>query len=127
MRRRSALTLVEVLVAVVVCGAGIAVVATAVSACVRAEAYAGNLVRAADHAQLVLTRVESGILPIEAAAGDFTDEGHTDLFWELDVENTVVEGLQVLTVTIVWVSQGVERDYTVERQIFIDPLIGGTR
>ena len=125
--RRSGLTLVEVLVAVVVCGAGIAVVATSVSACIRAEAYAGNLVRAADHAQLVLARVESGILPIEGAAGDFTDDGVTDLFWELEVDNTEVEGLQVLTVTIVWLSQGVERDFTVERQIFVDPLVGGIR
>jgi Tfp pilus assembly protein PilV len=125
--RRRGLTLVEVLVAVVVCGAGIAVVATGISACVRAEGYAGNLVRAADHAQLVLARVESGILPIQSAAGDFTDEGYTDLFWELEVDNTEVEGLQVLTVTIVWVSQGVEREFTVERQLFVDPLLGGIR
>ena len=125
MKRRAGLTLIEVLVAVVVCGAGIAVVASAVAGTVRAEAYAANLVRAADHVELILARVESGILPIEPDSGDFAEDGEGDLSWELEVETTQVEGLKLLRVTVAWQSHGVDRDLTVERQLFMDPLVGG--
>jgi hypothetical protein len=124
-KRRAGLTLIEVLVAVVVCGAGIAVVASAVAGTVRAEAYAANLVRAADHVELILARVESGILPIEPDSGDFAEDGEGDLSWELEVETTQVEGLKLLRVTVAWQSHGVDRDLTVERQLFMDPLVGG--
>lgn len=124
---KRSLTLVEVLVAVVLCGAGLAVVAAGVSSAIRGEAYAGNLVRAADHVELVLARLQSGVLALESADGDFAEDGDADMLWEVTVDNTDVEGLQVMTVVVRWESQGVARDMTVEREIFVDPLVGGVR
>ena len=124
---RRGLTLVEVLVAVVLCGAGLAVVSTGISSAIRGEAYAGNLNRAADHVELIMGRLESGVLPLEDAEGDFSEDGAADLAWEVRLDNTNVEGLQVATVTVLWESQGVERDFVVPREFFVDPLIGGVQ
>lgn len=127
MRRRRGLTLVEVLVAVVLCGAGLAVVAAGISSAIRGEAYAGNLSRAADHIELIMGRLESGVLLLENAEGDFSEDGAPDLTWDVRMDNTEVEGLQVATVTVYWESQGVQRDFSVPREFFVDPLIGGVR
>jgi len=121
------MTLVEVLAAVVVCGAGIAVVAAALSSTVRGESYAGEVTRAADHADLVIARLGSLILPLEDARGDFEEDGSPDLRWAVEMGTTEVEALQSVTVTISWTSRGVERELTIERWIFVDPLLGGIR
>lgn len=123
--RGRGLTLVEVLVAVVVCGAGLALVAAGISGAVRAESYAQGLTSAADHAELLLGRLEAGVLPLEDAAGDFTDDGAPELSWEVRLTPGEVEGLQVARLTVSWTSLGVERDLVVERQLFVDPLEGG--
>ena len=124
---QAGLTLVEVLVAVVLCGAGLAIVAAGISSAIRGEAYAQNLVCATDHVELVLARLQSGVLPLEDAEGDFSEDGDADLLWEVVVDNTDVEGLQLMTVTVRWESQGALREMTVEREIFVDPLVGGVR
>lgn len=124
------MTLIEVLVAVVVCGAGLAVVAGGVAAAVRAEAHAGQLTRAADHADLVLQRLISGEQDLEAASGDFSDEGYEDLRWEVEIDTpteTQTEGLQAITVVVAWNSPAGERTLSVKRWIFVDPLAGGVR
>ena len=127
MRQRRGLTLVEVLVAVVLCGSGLAVVAAGISSSIRGEAYAGNLTRAADHVELIMGRLESGVLALEDADGDFSEDGAPDLTWEVRLDNTEIEGLQVAAVTVRWESQGVDRDFTVLRDFFVDPLVGGVQ
>lgn len=130
LRRVRGLTLIEVLVAVVLCGAGLAVVAGGVAASVRAEAYAADLTRAADFADVILARIESQELALEAASGDFTDDGDADVAWQVELDSpqdVQTEGLQILAVRIVWERYGVERDFLVERWIFSDPQAGGVR
>lgn len=124
MRRRAGMTLLEVLVAVVVCGAGVAVIAGGVSAGVRGEAYAGDRTRAADQLDLLLAQLESGELPLESAAGDLPDAGDPPLRWEVDVEQGDLEGLQVARVTVLWDRYGSERRLSVARSFFVDPLTG---
>lgn len=124
------MTLIEVLVAVVVCGAGLSVVAGGVAAAVRAEAYAGQLTRATDHADLVLQRILSGEQALEAGSGDFSDQGSEDLRWEVAIDTpteTQTEGLQAITVAVGWTAPGGERSLSVTRWIFVDPLAGGVR
>jgi len=123
-RRARGMTLLEVLVAVVVCGAGIAVVAGGVSAAVRGEAYAGDRVRAADQLDLLLARLESGELALEAAEGELPDAGPPALRWEVEVASGDLEGLTVATATVLWERHGVERRLAVARSFFVDPLTG---
>lgn len=127
---RRGLTLVEVLIAVVLCGAGLAVVAGGVAAAVRAESHAGQLTRAADHADLILQRMVSGELALESSVGDFSEEGAADLRYLVEVDTppeTQTEGVQVIRVTVAWDAVQGERTLTVSRWIFLDPLQGGVR
>ncbi len=124
MSRRAGMTLVEVLVAVVLCGAGLAVVASGASGAIRAEAYAGDLARAADHLELLLARLESGELELQSAEGDFAEDGAADLAWAVDVTPGDLEGLQVATVAVAWTRYGTPRELVCQRTFFVDPLSG---
>lgn len=123
------MTLVEVLVAVVVCGAGLALVSAGLSGAIRAEAYAADLDRAASHVQLLAARIDSGELELSDARGTFEAEGADDVSWEITTANadTDVSGLTSYTITIRWTRQGVQRDLSVERWVFVDPLVGGVQ
>jgi len=123
MRRRS-FSLVEVLVALTLCGAGLAVVASAAAAGIRGEGYAGGLTRATDHAELILTRLESGELELDAAEGDFEEEGVPELSWKVEVDTTELENLSLVSVTIVYPLHGQERELSVKRWVYTDPLAG---
>lgn len=124
MSRRRGMTLVEVLVAVVVCGAGLVIAASAVAAALNAEGHAADVSRAATHLELLLGRVESGVLPLEAAQGDFTEEGAPDLKWSVAVEPGEREGLTDVQLSVTWTRLNQERDLTVSRLIFTDPQAG---
>ncbi len=117
-------TLVEVLIAVVLCGAGLAVVATGISGAIRAEAYSDDLVRAADHLDLLLARLESGELELSDDVGDLAEDGAPDLIWTVEVGAGDLEGLQVARVTVGWRRHGVDRELVCERAFFIDPQAG---
>lgn len=124
------LTLVEVLVAVVLCGAGLAIVAGGVAASVRAESYADDLSRAADHAELVMTRLESQELALENQTSDFSDDGRADLSYEVEVNNpqdVQTEGLSEVTIRIRWIRYNQERTFELVRWVFVDPQAGGVR
>ncbi|HBP23144.1 MAG TPA: hypothetical protein DEA08_35900 [Planctomycetes bacterium] len=124
------LTLIEVLVAVVLCGAGLAIVAGGVAASVRAESFADDLSRAADHAELVMTRLESQELALENQSSDFTDDGQPDLAYEVEVNNpqdVQTEGLSEITVRVSWVRYNQERTFELVRWVFVDPQAGGVR
>lgn len=126
-RRTRGLTLVEVLVAVVLCGAGLAIASLGLAAAVRADGHAGDLSRAAHHVELLLARLESDELPLEASAGDFAADGAPDLRWEVAVASTQTEGLQEVTATVRWDTPAGERDLEVVRWIFVDPEVGGVQ
>ena len=127
MRARAGVTWVEVVVAVTLCGAGLAVVSTGLAAAVRAEGYAADHSRAARLLDLVLARIDAQVLDLADQDGDFTEEGAPEVRWEIETGTTTIENLQELTVTVRWDEPGGEREVSVVRQVFVDPLAGGTR
>jgi hypothetical protein len=122
-RRRGA-TLIEVLVAVVVCGSGLAVAATGISAALRAETHADDLSRATACLDLLLARVEGKVLPLETAKGDFAADGEPDLAWDLTVEPGEKEGLMDARLVVRWTRHDAERELAITRLIFVDPKAG---
>jgi hypothetical protein len=118
------MTLVEVLVAVVVCGAGLVIAASAVAAALNAEGHADDLSRAATHLELLLGKVESGVVALEADEGDFTEEGAPELKWSITVEPGEREGLTDVQLSVKWTRLNQERDLTVTRLVFTDPNAG---
>lgn len=127
MSRARRLTLIEVLIAVVVCGAGIAVVSLGISTSLRAEQRAGNLDRAAAYLELLTTRLQSEELNLEESSGDFTDDGAPDLRWSVALEGTDREGLQQASLAVLWTEPNGDHELRVERLIFVDPLVGGVQ
>ncbi len=122
-RRGSArgLTLVEVLVTAVVVGAGLALVAGALSASIRAEAHADNLVRISRLLDLQLGRLEGGVLAQQNATGDFTTDGAPDVTWSITVETTQTPNLNQVTIEADWDETGVKQDMEVVRLFYVDP------
>lgn len=118
------MTLVEVLVAVVVCGAGLAIAAAGVSAAVRAEGHAADLSRAAHHLELLLGRLEAGVLPLSDAEGTFADDGEPDLAWSVVCRPGEREALTDVQAAVRWTRLGTERELAVQRLLFIDPELG---
>lgn len=136
MSRARGLTLIEVLVAVVLCGAGLAVASLGIAASIRADAHADDLARAADGLEHLLARLESGELPLEESAGVLEGQGESwgtsepgapQLQWELALSPTDVEGLQEARLTVFWARQGAEHDLSATRWVFVDPLSGGVQ
>ncbi len=118
---RSGVTLVEVLLASVVCGAGLAVILSAMSTSIRLEVNADLKVKAARFVELQLGRIESGALPLESAAGDFTEEGAPEFTWTVEVTEADQSNLSQVTVSVLWTEQGEPRDLDAVRLIFTDP------
>lgn len=123
-RRRSAQTLVEVLVAVVVCGAGLAVAASGISQALRAAGHADDLDRAARLLDTLLARLEAGVLKLEDQEGDFDAEGYPDVAWTIIVRPGTLEGISDATLTVLWSRTGQPRELVVTRSIFVDPQAG---
>lgn len=123
-RSTTAMTLVEVLVAVVVCGAGLAIAAAGVSSAVRAEGHADDLSRAAAHLELLLARVEAGVLPLSDATGTFEEDGAPELSWSIVCRPGEREALTDVQATVRWTRLGAERELSVQRLLFVDPEYG---
>ncbi len=123
-RRRRGMTLIEVLVAVVVCGAGLAIAAAGVSAAVRAEGHAQDLSRAAAHLELLLGRLEAGVLPLSDAQGTFEEDGAPELSWQVVCRPGEREALTDVQATVRWTRLDAEREQSVQRLLFIDPEFG---
>lgn len=122
--RRPGMTLVEVLVAVVICGAGLAIAAAGVSSAVRAEGHAQDLSRAAAHLELLLGRLEAGVVPLSDATGTFEEDGAPELSWAITCRPGEREALTDIQASVRWTRLGVERELTVQRLLFIDPEYG---
>lgn len=124
MRRagRTGLTLIEVLVATVLCGAGLVVACLALGGVVRSEDGAAQRVLAARALDRLMARVEAEELPLTPDKGDFGAEGEPWLRWEITVGAGEVEGLQELTFTVRWTTPRGELSLDVQRAFFVDPL-----
>ncbi|MBX3467810.1 MAG: hypothetical protein KF878_13075 [Planctomycetes bacterium] len=112
------------LIAVVIAGGALALAAAGVSAAVRAEAHAGDLSLAATHLELLLGRVEAGVLPLSNAEGTFEEDGAADLRWSVVVTPGEREGLTDALLTVRWTRLGLERELSVSRLIYIEPETG---
>jgi type II secretory pathway pseudopilin PulG len=119
--RSRGLTLVEVLLAAVVTGAGLAVVCEAITMSIRADIRADNMIRVARLLDLQVNRLEGGVLPIQAATGDFSDDGEADVTWNLAVDTTDTANLQQVTITATWIEHGEPHDLDVVRLMYTDP------
>lgn len=123
---RRSFTLVEVLVATVLCGAGLAVACMALAGLVRDEDGAGERVRAARAAERVMARLEGAELDLVAARGNCAAEGEPWLAWEVTVGAGEVQGLNEVQVTIGWDTPAGPRSFTLGRSFFVDPEGAGT-
>lgn len=111
--RRSGFTLVEVLVALVVAVAAMALLSQGFTTGARASSAAQKATRAALLAQRVLTDIETGVLPLDASAsGTFEDE--PDFAYETSAAPDL-PGLTLLTVSVKWDDRGEERRYVLTR------------
>jgi Tfp pilus assembly protein PilV len=115
------MTLVEVLVAVVICGAALTIAAGGIAAALRADDAADDLARASSCMRLLLARLESGAVALEAGTGDFADDGEPGFTWEVTVEPGEVEGLTDCHLAVRWTRFNQERELDVSRLLFVDP------
>jgi prepilin-type N-terminal cleavage/methylation domain-containing protein len=110
-------TLIEVLVALVVAVAAMALVAQGFSTGARASTSSQYATRAALLAQRVITDLETGYLPTTSNQnGDFDDE--PDFTYDTLTETpdfTDVPNLQKVTVTIRWKERNVDQSFVVVR------------
>jgi len=114
-------TLIEVLVAMVVAVAAMAILAQGFSTGARASATSQNATRAAMLAQQVMTGLETGELILtQNNSGAFDDDPDfhyetTSTVYDTPVNGTTMTGLNNVTVTIKWDEQGQERTYVLLR------------
>src|SRR5437868_5750844 len=95
MRRSHSITLVKVLLATVVYSAGLA--------------------------DLVLGRVEGGVLPLQSQTGNFQDDNDANINWTVVAEPANIANLEQITITIDWVKNNNTRTFEVIRLIYQDP------
>jgi prepilin-type N-terminal cleavage/methylation domain-containing protein len=115
LRRPSAgFTLIEVLVAVVVTVASVAILAQGFATGARAASISQKTTRAALLAQRVVTDFETGLAALTGGThGQFDDD--PDFSYETTSETGVVTGLYQLTITITWQERNQDRSYVLTR------------
>ena len=113
-RRQEGFTLIEVLVAVVVTVASVAILAQGFSTGARAASVSQNTTKAALLAQRVVTDFEIGVLAVTAGThGQFDDD--PDFSYDTTSETGVVTGLYKITITIQWQERNQDRTYVLTR------------
>lgn len=113
MRREAGFTLIEVLVALVVAVAGMAVVSQGFTTGARASSRSQNTTRAAFLAKHLITDFETGALTLtQSHAGPFDDA--PDYSYETKSESGD-PGLTLLTVTVTWDERNQPRTYVLTR------------
>ena len=118
-------TLVEVLVALVLCSAGIVVVSGAISQCVLSDGKAGELELAADLMEGLLAQLSSGEVELSSGSGTFDDVGYPEVRWSVEVDPGEIEGLVEARCAVLWTSTTGERSLELQRSYFLDPIAGG--
>lgn len=98
-RAKSGFSLVEVLVALVITGIGIAGLIGALGNAERSESY--NL-RAEKMQRLAIGKLDEILATkdFDTASGDFSLDGEPDYQWEMSDETTTVTDLNAITVTV---------------------------
>jgi prepilin-type N-terminal cleavage/methylation domain-containing protein len=130
-RRDRGFTLIEVLVAMVVTVAAVAILAQGFSTGARASVLAEKDMRAALLAQRVITDFELGVVDLSSnQAGTFDDEPDFTYETTSDVPTPsgttttgidYTQGLTLLTINIKWDDRGKPRIYTVTRLMLARP------
>lgn len=125
MKRSEGFTLIEVLVAMVVTVAAVAILAQGFSTGARASLVSEKTMRAALLAQRVITDFELGVLDLSSNQGgsfddepDFSYEARSDVPVPSGTTSDGINyttGLTQLTVDIKWDDRGRERTYSVTR------------
>jgi prepilin-type N-terminal cleavage/methylation domain-containing protein len=111
--RDGGFTLIEVLVALVVAVAAMALLSQGFSTGAKASVVSQNATRAAILAQRVMTDRETGELTSSGrSSGSFDDE--PDFSYETRSE-TYETGVELFTVTVIWDERGQERTYELLR------------
>jgi len=113
MRRSAGFTLIEVLVALVVTVAAIAIVAQGFTTGARASTLSQNETRAALLAQRMIADFECGELSLSQSQS-LTYDGEEDFTCE-SVSEAFETGVTLLTVRVKWEDRGAERQYEVVR------------
>jgi Tfp pilus assembly protein PilV len=120
-RRDRGITLVEVLLASVVVGAGVAVILESISTAIRADIYADNKVKAARLLDMQLGRIEGGVLPLDAANGDFSEDGEPDFSYTVAVDQAEQANLEQITIDVTWLEHGDQHQLEAVRLYYNDP------
>ena len=111
---RRGFTLIEVLVALVVAVAAMALLSQGFTTGARASTTAQYATRAALLAQRVITDFETGQLPLTSnQSGTFEDE--PDFSFDTASQTGSITGLTQLTITIKWQERNTDRTFVVVR------------
>jgi prepilin-type N-terminal cleavage/methylation domain-containing protein len=114
MRRREGFTLIEVLVALVVAVAAMALLSQGFTTGARASTTSQYATRAAIFGQRVITDFETGLLSADSSqSGTFEDD--PDFSYETKSESTDLTGLNKLTVTVKWKERNEDRQFVLVR------------
>lgn len=116
-RRRadSGYTLVEVLLALVICASVLVIAAQGFSIGATAASGASKLSRAVMLAEMVVAEYETGERSLTASGeGDFSPDW-PEFSWASTIETTTIEGLSQLTVTVAWKEGTRDQTYSLVR------------
>jgi prepilin-type N-terminal cleavage/methylation domain-containing protein len=115
MRRERGFTLVEVLVALVVAVAAMALLSQGFSTGARASTSSQFATRAALMAQRVVTDFETGLLPLGSNQNGTFDDDPDFSYETLSESDSVLTGLTKLTITVKWQERNQERTFVLVR------------
>jgi len=114
MKAQRGFTLIEVLVALVVAVAAMALLSQGFTTGARASTTAQFATRAAIFGQRVITDLETGVLSLDTNQnGSFEDD--PDFTYETRSETTDLTGLNKVTVTVKWQERNQDREYVLVR------------
>ncbi len=112
--RQSGFTLLELMVALVILALGIVGLMRAVSQGMAATAQIRDVTAATTLAQMKMEELASNVMDLPAESnGDFGDEA-PEFSWRAVAEETDIEGLKKITVTVLWQRGNRQQSVTLE-------------
>jgi type II secretion system protein I len=107
-------TLVEVLVATVVLGIGLAAILNGFSACLNAVSVLRGQSVARDFCATAVSQLRTNPSLLSSDEEGSLGDDHPGFKWRREVRETPEQGLLAVRITVEWTSQGVARDYVLE-------------